>query len=156
DRCAEQNAVELTDERTAILVEEHRDDQLADDLAARRAQLLDERGPLPRRLAEQRGAAHDRRPLAVALAQRAVERLAELYATERIGLKERKLPPVERGAEARVVVRAGEAHARAGRDRRAEGIEPRRLAGRRRRCNRENGTNPERPPVEALEQHRSG
>ena len=105
----EQRLVELADERAPVVVQENRDEQATHELAGRLAQLRGEVGALRRRLAEQRGAAHRRGPRAVAVAERGLERMAELLAAERIGLEERELPAVERVAEARVVVRDGEA-----------------------------------------------
>ena len=136
-------------------MQEESDEQAAQQLTARRPQLLREVGALCRRRAEQGGAAHGGSPGSVALAERGLERMAELLAAERLGLEERQLPAVESVTEARVVVRYGEPDPYVARHRGAEGIEPRRLAGRSGRRDRQNRADPVRPPVEPLEQDRS-
>src|SRR5439155_381917 len=127
---AEQRSVELAQETGAIAVEQGCDEQAADELRSRRPEALHELGALLRRLAEQGGGAHCRRPDPLAAPQRRVERLPQLLAPERVVLEEGKLPAVERVAETRVVVRAREMRAELLGHRRAERIEARRLAGR--------------------------
>ncbi len=102
---AEEHLVEVADERAAVFVQEHGDEQAADQLAASASRSFSASSARScRGLAEQGGAAHRRRPGAVAVPERGVERVAQLLAAERLGLEERQLPAVERLAELRVVV----------------------------------------------------
>ena len=68
-------------------------------------------------------------------------------------LEERELPAVERLGEGRVAVREPEPHEQLGGERRAELVEPGRLAGRLRRGDREDGPDAVGPSVERLEEH---
>ena len=135
-------------------MQENGDEEPPQQLGAGLAQLRREVGTLGRSGAEEDGTAHPGRPGSVACPERGIERMAELLAAERLRLEERQLPAVESLAEVRVVVGGAEADPHVAGHRGAERIEPRGLARRSRRRDRQHGTDPVRPPVEALEQDR--
>src|SRR3954468_6767906 len=104
----EQCAVELTQQRTAIAVQQHGNEQPPHEIDRRCPELLDERRPLLRRLTEQRSRTHPRGVQPLAVPESRIQRLPELLAAERIVLEQGKLPAVQRVAELRIVVSAGQ------------------------------------------------
>src|SRR5947207_8911220 len=133
-------------ERGAVAVEQDCDEQSPDEVGGCSREALGQLGALRRRLAEQRRRPHAGRPNTVALAERGVERMPQLLAPERLVLEERELPAVERVAQPRVVVDDGERGDQLRGHLSSEGIEPRRLTGRRGRGDRQHRTDPVRPP----------
>src|SRR5438445_4322833 len=115
---AEERLVEVAHERRAVTVEKDSDEQPAQQLARRLAQLPGEIGALLRSRTEQSRTAHRPGPRPVSLAERRFERVAKLLAAERLGLEERELPAVEGIAEPHVVVRRAQPNANAARNRR--------------------------------------
>ena len=134
------------DERDTIPVHERLDERTSNRVGPR---LLDP-------LAEQHRRPHRRRPHAVRAAEQRGQRLAELLLARRACLEERELPPVERLAEVRVLVCEREPLEQLAGEPPAERIEARRVPVRLRGRDRQHGLDPERPPVEPLEQHGSG
>src|SRR5260221_213328 len=153
---AEQRLVELAQELRAVAVQEDGDEHPTDEVEGRLAEALDEVGALLRGLAEERRGAHAGGPGAVAVAERGSERVAELLRAKRVVLEERELPAVQRVAEAGVLVGEREQRAELDGDGGAEGVEARRLAGRRGRGDRQHRADAVGPPVEALEEHGAG
>src|SRR5947208_1798845 len=152
---AKERFVEVAHERRTVAVQENGNDETTQQLARRFPQLLGQVGPLPRGRAQQGGAAHRGRPHPVSFAEHSFERMAQLLPAERLRLEERQLPAVEGVAEADVVVGRAEPDAHVARHRGAERVESGRLARRRGRRDREDGSNPVRAPVEPLEEDRA-
>src|SRR5437660_6556524 len=84
---AEERLVEVAHERRAVTVEKDGDEQPAQELARRLAQLPGEIGALLRGRAEQSSTTHRAGPRPVSLAERRFERVAKLLAAERLGLE---------------------------------------------------------------------
>src|SRR5205085_12095110 len=114
---AEQRLVETHDEARPVLVEDGLEERPPDGVGRDRAcclarregtKLREQRRALPARLAEEDRAPQRRRRQSVAAAEQRCERLPELLRPERVGLEERELPAVERLAEIRIAVHAGQ------------------------------------------------
>src|SRR5215211_4284398 len=155
---AEDRLVETRDEGDAVIVHQHLDERPPDGVRTGSfgAEVRQELSWLARGLAQQYGGTHGSGPHPVRPAEQSDERAAQLVVPERRVLEARELPAVERVRELRVCVREREAGPQLRGELRAEGIEPRRLAGRLRRGDRQHRPNPKRPPVEPLEEHGTG
>src|SRR5918994_3729312 len=142
----EHRVVEHAHEPRTVAVHERLDERAADAVGPR----------LLEAVAEQHRRAHRRGPHAVHPAEQGRQRFAQLLLAGRARLEERELPAVERLAEVWVLVRERQALEQLGREPAAERVETRRLAPRLCSGDRQHGLDPERPPVDALEQHRAG
>src|SRR5205085_9651683 len=161
---AEQRLVETHDEARPVLVEDGLEERppngVGRDRACRLAggkgtKLREQRRALPARLAEEYRAPQRRRRQSVAAPEQRCERLPELLRAERVGLEERELPAVERLAEIRIAVDAGQPRQQLPGERRPHRVQANRLARGARRRDRQDGPDPVRAPVEPLEQDRT-
>ena len=108
-----------------------------------------DRPPLVARVTEQDG-----RPELPRLTEQRGQGATQLLRPKGLVLEERELPAVERLRQRNVGVRERKPRDELTRQLGAERVEPRRLARRLRRSDRQRGPDAERTPVEPLEQHR--